>query len=463
MKVKISVIAVLLLSAVTLKAQELSLTLEQCREMALTGSNGILAAELDLAAARYQKQEALAEYFPSVSVSAFGFRALDPLIEIGIKDIFGNNDFNNNLQDLVNSFATMNGISPSYTAMDYGYLAGVTVTQPIFAGGRIVNGNRLARVGIEAAQLQKELQERETVGEIDGYFWQVVSLQEKSVTLKEFIELLDTLHRDVSAARAAGLVTEDELLQVELNRNRLKSSELQLRNGLRLAKMNLFNSIGQDYTVISANATEDRPYIDSIVLLNVEPEPQSPDRYYVDEESIAASLEETRMLELNVEAAQLQKKMALGEALPQVAVGAGYAYYDFLGRGDFNGMAFATVQIPISQWGKTSAKMKRLQTQVDKAANQRDYLQSQLVLQIRRYWIDLNSAWDNYNLALESENAARAAFGRVKSNYEAGMVTVAELLQSQASLRQTVEESSEALAQYRQALKNWQDVSGTQD
>lgn len=447
------------LTCIAAPAQELRLTLEECREMALQNNSSAVGAALDLEAARYQKQEAFAEYFPRVSAMGFGFWAFDPLLEIGVKDIFGNNDFSNNLQGLIDSYAPMYGLPTSYTTLSRGYLAGVSVMQPIFAGGRIVNGNRLAALGVEAAGLQQEVQRRSTSDEIEGYWWQVVSLQEKRELLAGSKEFVDTLFRDVTAAYEAGLVTEDELLQVKLARNELLSNEVQLDNGLKLAKMNLLNSIGQGYTVISANASEERPYIDSIVLADEEGLPAPPEAYYADEESIAASMEETRLLELQVEAAELQKKMALGEALPQLAVGATYGYYDFTGKGDFNGLAFATVQIPISDWGKTSAKMKRLQTQVDKAASQRDYLQSQIILGVRQSWIELNSAWSQYQLALDSEAAAEASFGRVERNYEAGMVTAAELLQSQTSLRQASDKRADALNSYRQALRKWLELA----
>lgn len=447
------------LTCIAAPAQELRLTLEECREMALQNNSSAVGAALDLEAARYQKQEAFAEYFPRVSAMGFGFWAFDPLLEIGVKDIFGNNDFSNNLQGLIDSYAPMYGLPTSYTTLSRGYLAGISVMQPIFAGGRIVNGNRLAALGVEAAGLQQEVQRRSTSDEIEGYWWQVVSLQEKKELLAGSKEFVDTLFRDVTAAYGAGLVTEDELLQVKLARNELLSNEVQLDNGLKLAKMNLLNSIGQGYTVISANASEERPYIDSIVLADEEGLPGPPEAYYVDEESIAASMEETRLLELQVEAAELQKKMALGEALPQLAVGATYGYYDFTGKGDFNGLAFATVQIPISDWGKTSAKMKRLQTQVDKAASQRDYLQSQIILGVRQSWVELNSAWSQYQLALDSEAAAEASFGRVERNYEAGMVTAAELLQSQTSLRQASDKRADALNSYRQALRKWLELA----
>ena len=447
------------LTCIAAPAQELRLTLEECREMALQNNSSAVGAALDLEAARYQKQEAFAEYFPRVSAMGFGFWAFDPLLEIGVKDIFGNNDFSNNLQGLIDSYAPMYGLPTSYSTLSRGYLAGISVMQPLFAGGRIVNGNRLAALGVEAAGLQQEVQRRSTSDEIEGYWWQVVSLQEKRELLAGSKEFVDTLFRDVTAAYGAGLVTEDELLQVKLARNELLSNEVQLDNGLKLAKMNLLNSIGQSYTVISANASEERPYIDSIVLADEVGLPGPPEAYYADEESIAASMEETRLLELQVEAAELQKKMALGEALPQLAVGATYGYYDFTGKGDFNGLAFATVQIPISDWGRTGAKMKRLQTQVDKAASQRDYLQSQIILGVRQSWVELNSAWSQYQLALDSEAAAEASFGRVERNYEAGMVTAAELLQSQISLRQASDKRADALNSYRQALRKWLDLA----
>ena len=225
-----------------------------------------VGAAPDLKAAEYQKQEAFAEYFPESQRDGFRFLGVQPAARDRMKDIFGNNDFSNNLQNLIESYAPMYGISPSYSTLNRGYLAGISVMQPLFAGGRIVNGNRLAGIGVEAARLQQSMQTRSTADEIEGYWWQIVSLQDKQELLAGSMELVDTLYRDVSAAYEAGLVTEDELLQVKLARNELLSGEVQLRNGLRLAKMNLLNSIGMDYTVISANAGEDRPYIDSVVL-----------------------------------------------------------------------------------------------------------------------------------------------------------------------------------------------------
>lgn len=440
-------------------AGSLSLSLEQCRSMALDRNSSAVNSSLDVLAAEYQKREAMAEYFPRISFTALGFHALNPLLEIGVRDVFGNNDFSNNLQSVIDSYASMYGIDPYYSTLQNGYLMGVSLMQPVYAGGRIAAGNKLASIGVEAARLSRELQSRKTADEVEDYYWQTVMLQEKLATIAGVKELLDTLHKDVSSAFASGLVTRSELMQVELKRNELRSNEARLRSGIKLSKMNLFNAIGQDYAVIEAAATEGKPYIDSIRLDDTEWVPESPDNYYVNEESIAASMEETRLLDLNVEAKKLEKRMELGNALPQLAVGLSYGYGDFMDRGRFNGMAFATLQIPLSDWGKTSLKMKRMQTYVDKAVNERDYLNAQITLQVRKYWIDLGQAWDEYLIAEEGRESAEYGFSVTKDHYNAGMVTLAELLQAQTALLQAENSAHDALSNYRKALGQWQKIS----
>lgn len=454
MKIQAIILAALAfaLPAASQDSTTLSLSIDKCREMALIHNSGAVNASLDIIAARYQKQEAAAEYLPTVKFSSFGFYALDPMLKIELKDIMDDNE-------LTRTYAQMLGIKSSYNALQSGYGAAVSVVQPVYAGGRIVTGNRLAALGVEAAQLRKRVQNRKTGEETDGYYWQTVTLEEKLRTLERFRELLDTLCSDAASAYASGLMTEDELLQARLKRNELRTEEIKLRNGIRLSRMNLFDAIGLQYCTVRGAASESRPHIDSVILEDGLQEPQPPEALYADEETIAAALEETRLLALGVESKRMEKRMELGAALPQLAVGASYGYSDIFGGGEFNGAAFATLQIPLSDWWKTSRKLKRLQTQIDKAENERTRLDSQILLMVRKCRLDLDSAWDEYTLALDSEDTARRSFLNTRSHYEAGLVPLSDLLQAQASLRQASDGVSEALSAYRKAARIWQDIS----
>lgn len=437
-----------------------SLSLEECRNLAVENNADVRNAALDVMAARAQKQEAFAEYFPKVSVTAFSFYAFNPMLEIGITDIIGKSDFSYNLQNVISSLASTYGFDPVYSTLKHGITAGVSVMQPVFAGGRIVSGNRLAALGVEAAGLQQNITRRKTREEIEKNYWQVIALEEKMKTLDQMQALVDTLYRDVSSACAAGLVTENDLLQVKLKQNELRSGKIRLKNGIRLSKMLLFNAIGVEYDPYGTTSNSEAPYIDDIVLSDRPDNLLSPDHYYRPEEEIAASQEESRLLDISVQAKKLERRMALGEALPQVGVGATYGYSDLINDGRMNGAVYATVQIPISDWGKTSRKIQRYDYQLQKAQNQQDYLNAQLVLQIRKLWLDLESSWEQMSVAGESVATAEASVRDLAAYYEAGLSPLSELLQAQTSLREAADEYTEQRIAYVMALQAYLDRCG---
>lgn len=451
--------ALVSIQAFSQEAVSVKLSLDECREMALSADSRTVNARLDIQAAQLLRQEAQAEYFPRINAMSLGYHALDPMIKIGLKDILGNNDLSNNLQTLIDGYAAMYGITPYYSALQNAFGASVSVMQPLYAGGRIVTGNRLAALGEEAARLKLKVQERKSAEQTDELFWQVISLEEKQRTLGEFVQLLDTLCKDAESASRAGLMTENELLQARLKRNELLTTGVKLRNGIRLSKMNLFNSIGQPYCIVQGAASEDKPYIDAVLLEGPEGELQAPDTYYIDEEKVAASMEEARLLELNVESKRLEKRMELGNTLPQLAVGATYGYSRTIGEGRFNGAAFALLQIPLSDWWKTSRRLKRLQLEVDKAGNEKAMLDKQVLLLVRKNWLDLGTAWEEYLLSSESVQTAEKSLHSTASHYEAGMVPLSDMLQSQASLQQARDSQTDARISYLKALRTWQDIS----
>lgn len=427
------------------------LSLEKCRDMAMQNDVYMRNAHLDVLAAKAQKQEAFAEFFPKVAVNSFGFWSLDPMLEIGVKDILGENELSDKVSDIVNEYAPRLGLSPVYSTLKYGYSASITAMQPIFAGGRIVTGNRLAKLGTQAALLKKELTLRDRMLSVEDSYWQVVALEEKMKTLQMLSDMVDTIYNNVSVAVDAGLAVDTDRMQVELKRLELQNGIVQARGGLRLAKMNLLNSIGQAYCLTPALAQEQVPFIDDICLADSIGCLGSPSEHYKPEEEMIAHMDEVQLLDVAVEAKSLEKKMALGEALPQLAVGASYGYSRVL-NSRFNGTAFAMVQIPLSDWGKISRKMERVELQKQKAINDKEYLCGQILLQIRQLWLTLNVTWDTLQLSNEKVECARMVADRKSADYQAGLITISDLLQAQTALQQAVESRLEAQIAYSNAL-----------
>lgn len=434
-------------------AGRLVLTVGDCRNLALQNNVKVRNASLDVLAAKAQKGEAFAEYFPKVSINAFGYYAFDPMLEIGVKDILGDSDMANNINSIVEQVARAYGIDPVYSTMKQGYSATVSVMQPVFAGGRIVYGNRLAALGVEAAGLQNSLQQRKSVEEVEKDYWQVVSLEEKMKTVQSVRKMLDNLEKDVDAAVDAGLATETDRLQLRLKQNELRATRSRLRGGIRLAKMNLCNAIGVEYTPYSTIGTDSLPFIDSIAFADDLSSLEEPSVYWKDENEIVASREESRLLDISVKARQMEKRMVLGEVLPQVGVGVSYGYNDMMfGDARFNGAVYATLRIPITDWGKYSRKMQRYDYQLQKARNEKDYLDAQLLLQVRQQWLDLTVSWEQAQVAKESVAAAQAVVRRLEDHYRAGLVPLSDLLEAQTSLQQSADALVDARIAYRNAL-----------
>ena len=432
---KTLIILMILISASAMSAQETSLSLKDCIVLSESNNPYIKNTYLDIQSARYQKKEVFAEYFPRLSFRALGISSYDYFIDIVVGPEMG-------------KMARDSGFGGTTKS---GFNASLSLVQPLYAGGRIVTGNKLAKVGVKAAELKHEVNLREKREEIEKMYWEIVALEEKRHTIKHLEELLDVLYKDVNSAIAAGVVTESDLLLVKMKQNELKSGKIHLEGGIKLLKMNLFNTIGQNYSLVKAVADPSKPHIDDIVLSDRLSSLLPPSQYYVPEEEFAAGVTETELLEVMVEAKKLEKKLALGEYLPSAGIGLSYGYSSFT-NSNTNAIGLATVSIPISSWGKGSMKLKRLNNEIEKAVNQKEHLTSQLVLQARQLWLNLNVAWEQMKVAEENLEFAEKSVYDQMSRFNAGLVPISDVLMNQTTLFEATENLITKQIEYSKAL-----------
>ena len=432
---KALLILMILVSASALSAQEVSLSLMDCVSLSESNNPYIKNTYLDIQSAKYQKNEVFAEYFPRVSVRALGISSYDYFLDIVVGQELG---------DAVRSME-MGGDNR------FGFNATISLMQPLYAGGRINTGNKLAKVGMKASELKHKVNLREKREEVEKLYWQIVALEEKRHTIKHLEELLDVLYKDVTTAIEAGVVTESDLMLVKMKQNELKSGKVQLEGGIRLLKMNLFNQIGQGYCLVKGIADASKPHLDNIRLSDRLSTLLPPADYYIPEEEFAAGVTETELLNVMVEAKRLEKKLALGEYLPSAGIGLSYGYSSFTNNNS-NAIGLATISIPISSWGKGSQKLKRLDNEIQKAVNEREYLTSQLVLQARQLWLNLNVTWEQMKIAEENLALAEKNTYNQMSRFNAGLVPLSDVLMNQTQLFEATENLIDKQIEYSKAL-----------
>ncbi|MCQ2287111.1 MAG: TolC family protein [Bacteroidales bacterium] len=438
---RILIVVGLLLFSVAALAQNLSL--DSCLTLALQNNAKVKNASLDVEAAKAVKQQAFTKYFPQISVIAGGYHAQNPILEYGIDDI-ENSGIRDLLNVFYNEFGSALGFSNSISLFEHGLAVGATAVQPVFMGGRIVNGNRLASLGVQAAELQTQLAQQEVLLQTEESYWLVISLQEKEKTIQQAQMLLDTLFKDVTTAFDAGVILKNDVLKVTLKRNELESNRLKLENGLALAKSALCQSIGVKYD-------------EQLLLIDtLDGSYSEPASVYQEASSAASARRENQLLALNVKAEQLKRKMTVGEALPQILFGVGCTYGNLVtNKTAYNGLAFATLSVPITAWWETAHKLKANEVKMAQAKNNYDDLTEKMSLQITQSWNDLDESYRQIAIAKETVEAARENMKIAGDNFHSGIIPVSEYLEAQTIFRQAEDQYSDAQIAYKIKLSRY--------
>ena len=453
------------------------LTLDSCLALARKNNPELRKAALEVEKAKQVKQQAFTNYFPQVSASALGYHALNPMVDIGLTDI-GNANTRELLQALYEEFGASLGLQNHLALFQYGYTMGVTAVQPVYVGGKVVAGNRLAKVGIQASELQREVQERDVLEEVEESYWLIVGLQEKQQTVEAVATLLDTLHYTVQTAVNAGLALPSDLLQVEIKQSELRRTRLQLESGLRLAKRALAVAIGvEDDIVLSTDPLQlplQRGRVDELPSsIDTNLSPSLVGRDGVGPLSlplvggVGEGLPEHDLLALQVEAAQLQKRMVLADALPQVAIGANYSYGKFqadilhngFGSETGNGLLFVSVKVPLTEWWDTGHKLKEHSLAVEQARIEQEHLSAMLDLRTQQVCDQLQQAILMVSEQEQVLQKAQQNYQLMQANYQAGMATLTDLLTAQTTLLKAQNDLTDAIIAYRVSARRYADLT----
>ena len=343
------------------------------------------------------------------------------------------------MAELVNWFIDRISVDAQLQMLDHGTFANATLMQPVFAGGRIINGNKLAKLGVQAAELQLVMTRNEVEQNVYALYWQIVSLHEKQRTLRQVQLMLDTLERDAAAAVSAGVTSRNDLLKVQIKQSELAVAGVQLSNGLELATRALCQYMGVPYDSV-------RYTFDTLSLRETDIPAPLP---YADPADAVARRSETRLLQIGTDAARLQKRMAAGEALPQVAVGATYGYNN-LARPvmQANGLVFATVNIPLTAWWETAHNIRKEELQRRKAENTQRDMQEKLILQTLQLWSRMNESYSLIAVRRHAMEQAGDNFNEVKNYFDAGMNSMKDYLEAQTLLQQARNELADQVVDY---------------
>ncbi len=400
-------------------------SLDQCISEAVRNNLSLRNADNEIAMATEQRKEALTKYFPTVSAVGGGFIANKGMLEMDL-----------------------GGMTMSL-AKD-GWVAGVTAMQPVFAGGKIINSNKLAKVGEDAARLQRGLSENEVWLNTEQYYWQLVQLKENLRTLDLLDRQLERVRQDAQNAVDAGVRNRNDLLQVQLRQNEVKASRIQVENAISTVKDLLAQVMGHAGESIEVESR----------IVSDYPMPESPQQIFQSAESSLSQTNEYQLLGKQIEASKLQYKLAVGKNLPSVAVGGGYLYNNVMDKSQNRLMGMVTVSVPISSWWGGSHDMKRRKLQVESAENEKRDKSELLVVKMRKAWNDLTDAYRQVAIAQESIMQSEENLRLNTDYYQTGTATMSDLLDAQSLFQQSRDKYVESFTDYEVKKREYLQATG---
>ena len=415
--------------------------LEECIRLAKENNSKLKTKRLEVQKAKEIKKNAFTAYFPKVDAAAFAMRANKGLIEADIPQMdLPVYDGNPASLQAPTQFTYFPGMS--LELLDEANIVAITAVQPLYAGGRIVNGNRLAALGVDISQQQLALEEKEIVAATEMYFWTIISLQEKKKTIASYEKLLQNLQKDVNTAFEAGLVHKSDVLKVQLKLNEVKTNRLKLENGLSLLKQNMAIHIGVPYDRKMAFRSE---------IGRIAP----PEQVFRNKSEALNLRTERHLLSRVVEAEQLQKKMARGELLPEVFVGATAYGLDAFDQKTARGILFAGVKVPISAWWGGYHKLQEHNARIEIAKNQLSETEALLQLQMEKTYNELTEAYEQIQLARQTVSQAQEHLKMVKDNFDAGVMSTSDMLEAEALYQQALDALVDMETGYKIKMSNY--------
>lgn len=430
---KITIILYSLFCSLPLLAQE-TLSLKECREMALKYNKEIAASVKQTESARYTAKSYKGNFFPNFTASGTGLYSNAD----GSYGIAGGN-LPTFLPDATGQpvpnggFAYFPGINLNYK-IGWVYMGGVQVEQPLYMGGKILSAYRMSVLGKEMAQMNETLTATEVILKTDQAYALVVKAKEMKTVADKYNAVLAELKKNVESAHKHGLKPQNDVLKVQVKLNESELSIRKAENALRLATMNLCHLIGKPLTS-DIRVSGDFPEIEQdleIQVLDITARP------------------EYGILDKQVAIAKQQVKLNRSELLPKIGIKGSYDYVhgleinkeNLLDKGSFS--VLLNVSVPLFHFGERSNKVRAAKAKLEQTRLQQQNMNEQMLLELTQAANNLDEAKLESELSNRSLQQAEENMRVSKSQYEVGLETLSDHLEAQALWQQAYETKVDA-------------------
>ena len=404
----------LLLFGKMVSAQQ-TLSLQECRDLAVKNNKELRIAEEKIRMADYEKKAALTKYFPQISANG--------------AYMWNQKDLNLLVAQLPVVQQTVGAINDlQHLDIQNVWVGNVALVQPVFMGGKIVTYNQITAYAKELAMSMNDQKLQDLLYKTDETYWQVVSLVNKKKLADAYVELLRKTDEDMAALIAEGVATQADGLSVKVKLNEAEMAQTKVNNGLALSRMLLAQLCGL-------------PLTDTLTLAD-----EQLDNFPVEERTTSVDVNqafmnrnELKSLDLASKIYKKKERIVLADLLPTVAFSANYFVTNpnlFNGfKNDFAGMfnLGVIVRVPITGWWEGSYKRNAARAETRIRQLEWEDAREKIELQVNQSVYKVNEASkklaaSNRNMENAEENLRSANLG-----FEEGVIPALNLMAAQTA------------------------------
>ncbi len=449
------------------------LTLDSCRAMALRANKQIGMARVKQQMAENVRKAARTKYLPHIDLAGgymYSSREIS-LLSDAQKSAIGSigtttagvmgqvsSDFGTNLQKMaqagmitpttardLGTIAQNVGPAVSQTIEAYGnelgqrivdafstnthhlFTASAILVQPIFMGGAIVAGNKIADIAEHVAETNIAAKQSDVTYVVDNAYWTVVSLRHKQLLADDYLTLVKKLNSDVHKMIKEGVATRADGLKVDVAVNEAEMTKTKVDNALSLAKMFLCEQCGMslDSDITLADEMEED--------LGAEHDEKGDGNYNYE------GRHELLMLNDAIEISRQQTKIAKAAYLPQLSLIGGafftnpsvYNGFERKFKGAFN--VGVMMRVPVLDWGDNAYKIKATKCATNLAQLTYDEAHDMIELQVSQSRFKVDEANKNLVSATKNIQSAEENLRCANVGFREGVMSTTDVMAAQTA------------------------------
>lgn len=428
-----------------------AVSLDSCRAMALRNNKQMLINATRIEGAEYQREVARAAYFPSIDfvggytynqkeLSIFDSDQMLPVktfnpatgsyeFAIAKNPITGEPITSPDGRPVPQEVALIPKEAMTYNTHNL-FFGALTLTQPVYMGGKIKALNRITEYSTQMAEMQHQRDAEDIIYNVDVAYWQVVSLDAKERLAESYVSLLDTLSRNVKAMWREGVATRSDTLMVRVKLNQAQVDLSKVKDMLSLSRMALAQLCGLPIDSPLRLVDENRQDILSAT-------PLLPQGY--DLQQVYDHRHDMRQLELGAKMAQQQSKIEFASMLPNVALIGAYTFSNpnmFNGfKRNFDGNFSVGVMVTVPLWHSGGNYYKYKAAQINETIMQLNIADAKdkIALQVRQASFKAQEAIKTYKMTLENLASAKENLRQAQIGFREGVMTIDNVMEAQTA------------------------------